>query len=196
MVVELDFEQVQGQFSPPPPTGRKIKVKAKTSLSWTSHLTAFKWSFPINVFLVVIVLVKEDDLCLILRLRQTCLFWCFTNLISLFSTSYSFLIVDFSVEEEVSQKCFASVWSCTTPGHPQRSALSHSPFKAQTEMCILPMMCYSWTCVISQNIQEENQISKRKPCSHMREFRCPRINLYTGKVQLSLLGGSCSLNPN
>lgn len=25
----------------------------------------------------------------------------------------------FSFEEEVSQNCFASVWSCTTPGHPQ-----------------------------------------------------------------------------
>lgn len=102
-------------------------------------------------------------------------FWCFTDLIFLFSTSYRFLTVDFSVEEEVSQNCFASVRSCTAPGHPQWSALSHSPFKTQTEM---------WTCVISQNIQEEKQISKRKPYAHMGGFCCPRISLYIWKIQL------------
>ena len=55
---------------------------------------------------------------------------------------------------------------------------SHSPFKTQTEM---------WTCVISQNIQEEKQISKREPCAHMGGLCCPRISLYIWKTQLCYL---------
>lgn len=57
--------------------------------------------------------------------------------------------------------------------------------------CIWPIMCF-----ISQNMQKENQISKRKPCSHMVGFCCPRINLFNEMSSFCELGGSCSLNPN
>ena len=44
--------------------------------------------------------------------------WCLTDSILvqyMLQVSHSV----FSFEEEVSQNCLASVWSCTTPGHPQ-----------------------------------------------------------------------------
>lgn len=76
-------------------------------------------SLPVNLFLVVaIVLGREGEVCLIPRLTQTYLSWCWADSILvqyMLQVSHSV----FSFEEEVSQNCLASVWSCTTPGHPQ-----------------------------------------------------------------------------
>ena len=46
----LDFEQVQGHFPHLSPNREKNKRKSSDESSQTPHLTAFQWSFPINLF--------------------------------------------------------------------------------------------------------------------------------------------------